>query len=184
MTLEEYHARTRDTASYPAGITYPVLGLISEIGELAGQVAKSIRDDGGKITPERRVNLTKEIGDVLWMCAAVSHETGSLLSEAIRCSDFSELSRRAVKRLDSGSIITEMVDEAWRIMRSASEGGWRRFKSNTGGEVQYAIEKVVDALVDFAAYYRIDIGQVANENIAKLADRKRRGVIAGSGDNR
>lgn len=183
MTLEEYHDRTRDTASYPAGIAYPVLGLISEIGELAGQVAKAIRDDGGEITPERRENLTKEIGDTLWMCAAISHETGLTLGEAIRCGDFSELGGRSVRRFSSEPILTNMVDEAWRIMRSAGEGKWRTFKGSAG-EVHYAIEKVVDALVDFCAYYQIDIGEAAAGNIAKLADRKRRGVIAGSGDNR
>ncbi|NLA43063.1 nucleoside triphosphate pyrophosphohydrolase family protein [Candidatus Saccharibacteria bacterium] len=39
-------------------------------------------------------------------------------------------------------------------------------------------------LAVLADYFDISLDEVASRNIAKLADRQRRGVIGGSGDNR
>lgn len=185
MTIREYHDKSRDTANYAAGISYPLLGLLGEVGELAGQVAKMERDDGGKVTPERRMNLVKEVGDVMWMCAALAHETGATLDEAIRCGDFATLGKRHTIHGHPGTILANMTDDVWRIMRAAGEAGWRQeFRKNGIREVRYAIEKVMDSVSDFAAYYGISLHEAAVVNIDKLADRKARGVIAGSGDDR
>ena len=42
------------------------LGIAGEAGEVAEKLKKSIRDDGGTITEERRHALKHELGDVLW----------------------------------------------------------------------------------------------------------------------
>jgi NTP pyrophosphatase (non-canonical NTP hydrolase) len=39
-------------------------------------------------------------------------------------------------------------------------------------------------LSQLAAFYHITMGDVAKKNLEKLADRQKRGVIAGSGDKR
>ena len=64
-------------AIYPRkgrNVTYPALGLCGESGEVAEKVKKAIRDDRGKITSERREEIIKESGDVMWYLAAIASE--------------------------------------------------------------------------------------------------------------
>ena len=76
MNLDEYQLKALETAMYPenAKIIYPALGLAGEAGELANQVKKIIRDDGGNLTPERKEKIVDELGDVLWYCAALASD--------------------------------------------------------------------------------------------------------------
>ena len=53
---------------------YPTLGLAGEAGEVADVVKKIMRDDGMKVLPEKREELRKELGDVLWYVAQVATE--------------------------------------------------------------------------------------------------------------
>ncbi len=79
MELSEYQALSRRTATYPrAGedLTYPALGLSGEAGEVAEKVKKTIRDDGGVLTDERREALAQELGDVLWYASQLATEAG------------------------------------------------------------------------------------------------------------
>ena len=124
LTLDEYQARTGDTAVYPGkgtalGLLYATLGIADEGGEAAGKIKKALRDDGlietnlpdgylhgGELKPDRALAFKKELGDVLWYIAAAAREAG------------------------------------------------------------------------------FSLGDVATANLEKLADRKERGVLQGSGDNR
>ena len=84
MRLSDYQQRSRATAVYPdagSNLTYPALGLCGEAGEAAEKVKKAIRDDGGKLTPERRDALAAELGDVLWYVAQLATEAGLDLDE-------------------------------------------------------------------------------------------------------
>jgi NTP pyrophosphatase (non-canonical NTP hydrolase) len=79
MTFNEYQKKSRKTALYPnkgKNFIYPTLGLADESGEVSGKIKKAIRDDGGKITKERKEDLKKELGDVLWYLAQISTELG------------------------------------------------------------------------------------------------------------
>ncbi|MBI4749311.1 MAG: nucleoside triphosphate pyrophosphohydrolase family protein [Acidobacteria bacterium] len=83
MDFNEYQKQALKTAIYPnlgANLQYPTLGLCGETGEVAELVKKSIRDEGGEVSPERREKLIKELGDVLWYCAMLAHELGIPLS--------------------------------------------------------------------------------------------------------
>ena len=93
------------SANDPA-IIAKVLGLVGEAGEVAEKFKKIVRDKNGEITNENIIELTKELGDVLWYVAAL------------------------------------------------------------------------------ADYLSVELDEVAERNIQKVADRKARGVQAGSGDNR
>jgi NTP pyrophosphatase (non-canonical NTP hydrolase) len=103
-----YQELAQKTAVYPREYTviYPALGLAGEAGEVANKVKKILRDSGGAVSEEVRIQLKAEIGDCLWYAAAL-------------CSDLG-----------------------------------------------------------------FDLEDVANENLEKLFDRKRRGTIRGSGDTR
>ncbi len=116
MSPNEYQKKAHETANYPSGTigkeahavdyVYPALGLAEEAGEVAGKFAKAVRDNDGVIDEERRCEIVKELGDVLWFVA------------------------------------------------------------------------------ECCTVLRVDMDNVAELNIKKLADRKARGVIHGSGDNR
>jgi NTP pyrophosphatase (non-canonical NTP hydrolase) len=77
MDFSEYQSLSRRTATYPnAGedLTYPALGLCGEAGEVAEKVKKTLRDDGGVLSDERREALSRELGDVLWYLSQLATE--------------------------------------------------------------------------------------------------------------
>ena len=79
MTFEEYQKQARTTAIYPDlgnNFIYPTLGLVGEAGEIAEKIKKVLRDGNGEITEEKRSELNKELGDVLWYLANLSVELG------------------------------------------------------------------------------------------------------------
>ncbi len=78
MTLNEYQQAAIKTAIYPddSRIVYPTLGLTGEAGEVADKVKKVIRDAGEEFTPEKRLEIVKELGDVMWYCAALARDLG------------------------------------------------------------------------------------------------------------
>lgn len=109
MQFSEYQKKSRETAIYPdigKNFVYPTLGLAGEVGEIAEKVKKIIRDAGGVVSTEKRLEIAKEAGDCIWYWAQL-------------CSEFG-----------------------------------------------------------------LDCDEVARDNLAKLASRKARGVLHGSGDNR
>lgn len=83
MTLNDYQNKALKTAIYPeeAKVVYPTLGLTGEAGEVADKVKKIIRDNNGQLSDEKKLEIAKEIGDVLWYCATLSHDLGFTLEE-------------------------------------------------------------------------------------------------------
>lgn len=83
MTLNEYQQKALETAIYSKEykIIYPALGMCGEAGEVADKVKKVIRDNHQEFTPEKKGEIAKEIGDVLWYCATLAHDLGYSLEE-------------------------------------------------------------------------------------------------------
>jgi len=84
LTLREYSERAGATAVYPnrgGNLTYPVLGLCGEAGEVAEKVKKIFRDCGGVVDAAKCDAIAKELGDVLWYVAATAHELGVSLED-------------------------------------------------------------------------------------------------------
>ena len=85
LDFATYQKQAMTTAVYPGrsegNFTYPALGLAGETGEVCEKLKKAIRDDGGKVSEERRSLLAKELGDVLWYVATLSTELGLDLEE-------------------------------------------------------------------------------------------------------
>ena len=73
-----YQNDTRKSVKYEQGmkIIYPMIGLCSEVGEVADKIKKTIRDKGGVYTDDGRREIGKEIGDVLWYLARIADELG------------------------------------------------------------------------------------------------------------
>jgi NTP pyrophosphatase (non-canonical NTP hydrolase) len=85
MNFETYQADVHDLAIYPrgngCGLLYVTLGLNGEAGEVAENVKKMLRDDGGNLTDERHEALVNELGDVLWYVSELSTVLGVNLAE-------------------------------------------------------------------------------------------------------
>jgi NTP pyrophosphatase (non-canonical NTP hydrolase) len=83
MEINEYQKAALTTAVYPEDkrIIYPALGMCGEAGEVADKVKKVIRDNNQDFTNDRKREIAKEIGDVLWYCATLSHDLGFSLEE-------------------------------------------------------------------------------------------------------
>ncbi|MDD5568909.1 MAG: nucleoside triphosphate pyrophosphohydrolase family protein [Candidatus Pacebacteria bacterium] len=84
MTFEEYQIEARKTAVYPDkdnNFIYPTLGLAGEAGEVAEKIKKVLRDSGGVVSDEKKAEITKELGDVLWYVANLSKELNIPLEE-------------------------------------------------------------------------------------------------------
>lgn len=81
MNFKDYQTRANATAIYDNkfSILYPTLGLAGEAGEVADKVKKIIRDN--KNIVNERVEIAKELGDVLWYLAAVSRDIGVTLED-------------------------------------------------------------------------------------------------------
>jgi len=84
MTFQEYQEKSRTTALYPnvgKNFVYPTLGLAGESGEVAEKIKKALRDEGGVVGLEKRADLEKELGDVLWYVAQLCSELGLSLTD-------------------------------------------------------------------------------------------------------
>ena len=77
MNFNEYQIKARETAVYPninSNFIYPTLGLVGEAGEVAEKIKKVIRDNNGIISEEKKEEIKKELGDVLWYVANLAKE--------------------------------------------------------------------------------------------------------------
>src|SRR3989338_303197 len=77
MTFDEYQKISRKTAIYPSvgkNFVYPTLGLAGESGEVAEKIKKIIRDENGVAGDEKKKDISKELGDVLWYVAQIASE--------------------------------------------------------------------------------------------------------------
>lgn len=104
MTLNEYQQHALETAIYPdsSRIIYPTLGLTGEAGEVADKVKKVIRDSHEEFTPEKRLEIAKEIGDVLWYCATLARDLGYELDDIAQM-NVDKLRSRMQRNIISGS---------------------------------------------------------------------------------
>jgi NTP pyrophosphatase (non-canonical NTP hydrolase) len=86
QTFDDYQQAAAQTAIYPEDtrVTYPALGLAGEAGEVANKIKKIIRDDGMVVTEERRAQISKEIGGVMWYVAALCTDLELNLGDVCR----------------------------------------------------------------------------------------------------
>jgi NTP pyrophosphatase (non-canonical NTP hydrolase) len=76
MNFYEYQLNALRTAVYPKkySISYPALGLAEEAGEVCGKIGKMMRDNIS--IQDQKKAIASEMGDVLWMLAALAHDCG------------------------------------------------------------------------------------------------------------
>ncbi|MFA5062017.1 MAG: nucleoside triphosphate pyrophosphohydrolase family protein [Patescibacteria group bacterium] len=84
MNFEEYQTASRKTVIYPNpghNFIYPTLGLAGEAGEVAEKVKKLIRDNNSEIDEQKKQEIEKELGDVLWYVSQLATEFGLSLDQ-------------------------------------------------------------------------------------------------------
>ena len=84
MNFQEYQESARKTAIYPQlgnNLWYPALGLCGEAGEVAEKIKKLHRDSNGVVSYDKRLEIKKELGDVLWYISNLASELGLSLEE-------------------------------------------------------------------------------------------------------
>lgn len=100
MDFDEYQKISSSTAVYPNignNFVYPTLGLADESGEVVGKIKKVIRDDGGVITEEKKLEIKKELGDVLWYLQQIATELNIKFSDVAKANV-----EKLASRLDRG----------------------------------------------------------------------------------
>ena len=163
MNLDEYQAAADTTAMHPNkgnNIFYPVLGLIGEFGEVTEAIMKG--------SPDKDILL--ELSDTLWYLSTICTELKIKLTDV------------------AGS--TE-VDHPTHILGQIAEITKKLMRDDNSVISQRHVDLLKPLLAKM--FFRIKttiemndstIEEVCDINIKKLADRKARNKIQGSGDNR
>jgi len=105
MNFNEYQKISRETAVYPNqgdNLIYVVLGLCGEVGEVAEKVKKNIRDYGGVFDEQRKGELVKEVGDVVWYISQIAAELGVSFEDVVRANIEKLESRKKRNALHGG----------------------------------------------------------------------------------
>lgn len=87
MTGNEYQQLAERTNLMDKGseaLYYAALGLAGEAGEVANTTKKIMRDHDHIVTDEKRAEIKKELGDVMWYIARLSSELGLSLDEIMQ----------------------------------------------------------------------------------------------------
>lgn len=97
MKLNEYQNQASEFAIYQDigfPFVYSTLGLAGEAGEVVEKVKKICRNHNGVLTDEIKMEMGKELGDVLWYLADLSKKFGFTLEEIAQM-NISKLDSRA-----------------------------------------------------------------------------------------
>ena len=189
LTLNGYQVAAMSTA-LPASLNmaYMSYGLVNEIGELQEKlVANPLK------TPNPDETI-KELGDVLWYIAGVSKIRGWKLSEVvlgdttdIAISEYAVGEESEVLASESGQESCIKLSIGLTIAAGNLCGALKKeIRDNTHRpDVEKdALRKIFQISATLAKVLGSTLEHVAIANIEKLASRKARGVIGGSGDNR
>ena len=77
MTFREYQLKAKETAIFPEkenAFIYASLALTGEAGEVAEKIKKIWRDKNKKVSTEDKLEIKKELGDVLWYLSQLAEE--------------------------------------------------------------------------------------------------------------
>lgn len=180
--VDLYQHRALEFAFYPHISTgamaevpvYPALAMMGEIAELTEKMIDFLATPTDKL---------KELGDVLWYVAAAAKDLGSPLSNIVG----SELwGPSPVLRYKWPAIeyTAPLFIKAGHFAEQFAKKPWRDGTPFDIDTARHALREVVVELRATAAFAGFTLGQVAQANIDKLVERRKRGTLTGSGDNR
>lgn len=164
MTFEEYQQEAVKFRTETANNEeYLTLGLIEEVGEAAGKLAKRRRDG---VWDEKA--FIKELGDILWFVANLA----DYYDKNNDTSFSAELKDCFAAEVDDDRFDEDIMRLLVYWVGYFLDGeGWRI------ADISYEVGGL-------AKRFGYTLEQVAEINLAKLRDRAARGVIKGNGDER
>ena len=168
VNIEEYQQRAVATA-LPTALNYDYLipGLVAEVGEVFGKVAKSVRDEWSR---ERlQDELKAELGDCVWFSVLICHVADVEPAPL----------KRVVEDLTSQEVLTDLLEVTNKLQEISSR---REFESHNAW--YFWTELYTQYIARVAMVYEIDMQEILEYNIEKLESRKARGTLKGSGDSR
>lgn len=182
MKLNEYQEAARRTAVYNTPLMYPSLGLAGEAGELIEKIFEGAKRDV----------MLKESGDVLWYCASVAEDTGLTLEACAGVYatfkgmkvpvDFDDLGDYMAQKLETELAIA--VGKVCEAAKKIDRDGGGQIRPDKRDDICINIGRVLYLLQDLALEHESNLGEVAQDNLDKLASRAERGVLKGDGDER
>lgn len=160
MTFDEYQEAAATFAVYPKDREreYLALGLISEVGELAGKVKKEIRD-GVDLTD----GILGEVGDCAWYASQI---IGSSRASMIQF----------VGPIDTSTVL--FATDAAMVLEIAATC------LNDNMPAIGTLSRMLYMLHIICCRRSTTLEAVCEANISKLRSRQERGKLGGSGDNR
>jgi NTP pyrophosphatase (non-canonical NTP hydrolase) len=104
MNINDYQDQAAKTVIFKEedALLYTILSLSAEAGEIASKYSKIIRDNNGIITPSDKLEMAKELGDVVWNSAVCARELGYSL-ETICKMNLAKLNSRLERGVLGGS---------------------------------------------------------------------------------
>ena len=152
-------------------ITVPILGLIGETGEVVSELKKRAREGTAYVAFSGR--LGEELGDLLWYVTDVAERCG------ISLADFDEPLAEAIKnkgaRVREGDWIRAALSLAERVGRISGTyegllcGSYSRNQFDR--ELTKALAALVRDLATVAQLHGLSLAEVAQNNLAKVAQR-------------
>lgn len=192
MSFTSYQQEAMKTALYPNignNILYPMLGLMGEAGEVSGKISKILRDDNGTLTPDRRLELKDELGDIVWFIAAVCQEANLDMGALYLLAQSSSIDLEKTWKAKDDTLFKlnfKLFQQVSHMSMLVEQSIYTPPKENVDLLAPLATDMVLllADMIDMCTACSLNIEEVAQRNLEKLASRQERGVIQGSGDTR
>lgn len=158
MTIDQYIQWTDSTAVYPKEREqeYLRLGLLSEVGEVAGVLKRRVRD--GETSQSK---LLAEMGDLLWYLARLYRDAGTWKeAQRVEANDITNLHGSDQHAQSDTTTLVEMA--------ALSDG-------SIGTVTRY---------LRLLRRHNFTLDEIIQSNTEKLEGRKQRNTIHGAGDER
>jgi len=205
-TLNEYQQAAWEFAVYPnagSNLVYAALGL-GEVGEFQNQVKKVYRDDGGRVTEERRRAMLKELGDLMWyfaaLCTELDCKLGQVMESWVRMNMIGghDLKLSVLSRYASytGLIAHSLGAQALKLgcigdIQITVHNNYLKYEVGSGesrsyirGAICVYIPEAVIIIERLADFLGSSLREVCESNIAKLKSRAEDNQLHGDGDDR
>ena len=187
LTYNDYQKAAAKTAIFPKehALHYTVLGLLSEVGELAGAYREQKLSNA--LGERDWKSFLSESADILWYAAALADALGlelqGIRDEAVLNPDIHTAYSKGFAVVGITFDAGEVASALKKYIRDADKG------VDLIGSIYEA--KIIKHLGSILIHIELlalskhqTVSELMQQNIAKLTDRKNRGVLGGSGDNR
>lgn len=192
MQLSEYQSKARSTAFDSAlSPDYLFPGIAGEVGE----VQEVLLNKYGTEDAEFGKQLASELGDHLWFVALICEYFGLDFKSIVLEEHFDnivEFQRIVDDSLEKEEPTEEMlayelalyVGDLCSVWAKAVRDTNRTLNVEKFRKLELGLSNVVFSVARLGALWGYNLDDLLDANIEKLFDRKDRGVIGGSGNNR